>query len=70
MKKKIKDWTLEEVLKLKSNCFCTSDCENCPLNYREDGIQSELCELVNEIENNTYVEYFLNQEIEVKDNVD
>ena len=66
MKKKIKDLTLEEVFKLKSNCFCTSDCENCPLNYREDKIQSELCALVNEIEYNTYVEYFLNQEIEVE----
>ena len=67
MKKKIKDITFEEVFKLKGNCFCTSDCENCPLNYREDKIQSELCELVNEVENNTYVEHFLDQEIEVEE---
>ena len=68
MKKQIKDLTFEEVFKLKSNCFNTSDCDKCPLNYREDKEQSELCELVSEIENYTYVEHFLNQEIEVNEN--
>ena len=67
MKKKIKDLTFGEVFKLKKDCFCSRDCEECPLNYREDRIQSALCEMVNEIENFTYVEYFLNQEIEVEE---
>ena len=67
MKKKIKDLTFEEVFKLKNNCITTSDCNNCPLNYREDKTQSVLCELVNEIENNTFVDKFLNTEIEVEE---
>lgn len=68
MKKKIKDLTLEEVFKIKGNCLSTYDCEHCPLNYREDGIQSVLCELVNDAENTIFVEKFLNEEIEVNIN--
>ena len=65
MKKKIKDLTFEEVFKLKNDCITTRDCDTCPLNYREDKMQSVLCELVNEIENNNIVDKFLNTEIEV-----
>ena len=67
MKKKIKDLTIEEILNIKKSCLTSLDCETCPLNYRKDGIQSLLCEIANELENNTFIES-LEQEIEVSKN--